>query len=213
MKPPRVCYLGAYDPAYPRNLILRRGLATQGVEVIECRAPRELSTAGRARALLRRFPTLAGRCDVILLAEFGQSLAPVAWWLARRFHRRLIIDAFTPIYDSAVYDRRVTSPRSLAARRYRLIDWLALRLADRVLVDTDQHRAYFVQEFGARRDRLHVIPVGASREWLEAPPAPHEEDGTLVQFYGSYIPLHGVDVILRAAHALRGRRSAWGFSA
>ena len=47
MTSPRVCYLGAYDPAYPRNLILRRGLERQGVWVVECIAPRELSTAAR----------------------------------------------------------------------------------------------------------------------------------------------------------------------
>jgi glycosyltransferase involved in cell wall biosynthesis len=202
LTPPRVCYLGAYDPAYPRNLILRRGLGRCGVPVAECRAPRELGTAGRMRALRRAFEPVKDDCDVIVLAEFGQTLAPLAWWLARRYHKRLVVDAFTPTYDSAVYDRGVARPRSAAALRYWLADWLALRLADRVLADTGAHRDYYVSAFGIRPEKIAVIPVGASEEWFEAAPQPHEHPGLLVQFYGSYIPLHGVEVILEAARLL-----------
>jgi len=203
MSLPRVCYLGAYDPEYPRNLILRRGLAHHGVEVMECRVPARLNTRQRAAALARQFHSLAPRCDVILLAEFGQSLALLAWWLARRHGTRFLVDAFTPVYDSAVYDRGAARPGSLAARRYWLIDWLALRLADLALVDTCQHRGYYMHAFGVHLGKLAVIPVGASREWFEAHQMPHAGEHVLVSFYGTYIPLHGVETILRAAHLLR----------
>jgi glycosyltransferase involved in cell wall biosynthesis len=207
MTPPRVCFVGAYQPDYPRNLILRRGLALHGVEVTGVNAPRELGTPGRMRAIARAFPAAAPACDVILLAEFGQSLAPLAWWLARRFRKRLVVDAFTPLYDSAVGDRGVARPRSLAALRYRLIDWLSLRLADLVFTDTDQHAGYFAETYRVPRPKLVPIPVGASREWFEAGAATSAfaGDGLTVQFYGSYIPLHGVETILRAADRLRAR--------
>jgi glycosyltransferase involved in cell wall biosynthesis len=207
---PRVCVVGAYQPDYPRNLILRRGLALHGVAVSEVNAPRELSTPGRMRAIARAFPSAAPGCDVILLAEFGQSLAPLAWWLARRFRKRLVVDAFTPLYDSAVGDRGVARPHSLSALRYRLIDWLSLKLADFVLTDTDQHAAYFAETYRVRRSKLCPVPVGASREWFEAeaafgPTPAFAGDGLTVQFYGSYIPLHGVETILHAAARLRDR--------
>lgn len=206
MSLPRVCYFGAYDPAYPRNLILRRGLATQGAQVAMCNAPRQLNTRGRMQALAKQFPALADQCDVILLAEFGQSLAPLAWRLARRYRKRLVIDAFTPLYDSAVYDRMVAKPRSAAALRYWLIDWLSLRLADQVLTDTAQHRDYFARAFGLRPGKASVIPVGASHEWFDTPPASRDDQGVLVSFFGSYIPLHGIDTILRAAAELKSRK-------
>jgi glycosyltransferase involved in cell wall biosynthesis len=205
MSLPRICYFGAYDPAYPRNLILRRGLAAQGARVVICNAPRQLNTRGRMQTLAKQFPDLAGQCDIILLAEFGQSLAPLAWRLARRYQKRLTIDAFTPIYDSAVYDRMIARPRSPLALRYWLIDWLSLRLADRVLTDTAQHRAYFTHAFGLRPGKASVIPVGASQEWFDTPPAPRDDQGVLISFFGSYIPLHGIDTILRTAAELNGR--------
>lgn len=207
MTPPRVCFVGAYRPDYPRNLALRRGLALHGVAVTEVNAPRELGTPGRMRAIRRAFPSAALNCDVILLAEFGQSLAPLAWWLARRYRKTLVVDAFTPLYDSAVEDRAVARPRSLSALRYRLIDWLSLRLADRVLTDTAQHADYFAETYRVSRAKFAPIPVGASREWFDAGSAmpAFAGDGLLVQFYGSYIPLHGIEVILHAASRLVNR--------
>lgn len=198
----RVCYLGAYDPVYPRNLILRRGLELNGAQVIECRVSPKLNTRQRANELGKRFRQIADQSGVILLAEFNQSLAPFVWWLARRSGKWFVIDAFTSIYDSAVHDRGVARPGSLPALRYWLIDWLALRLADLVLVDTTQHADYFASTFGMSRRKLRVIPVGASREWFETPISPHPHQGLLVQFYGTYIPLHGIDTILHTAHHL-----------
>jgi glycosyltransferase involved in cell wall biosynthesis len=173
--------------------------------VVECRVSPKLNTRQRASQLAAQFRDLAPQCDVILLAEFNQSLALPAWQLARRFGKRLVIDAFTSVYDSAVYDREVARPNSLTASRYWLIDWLACRLADRLLVDTAQHADYFASTFGASRSKLTVIPVGASHEWFETPSAPHHGDHLLVSFFGTYIPLHGIDIILRAAYLLSNR--------
>jgi glycosyltransferase involved in cell wall biosynthesis len=202
---PRVCYLGAYDPAYPRNQVLRRGLTRQGVTVVDCRASPALKTTARMRSLKQEYAAIADWGDVILLAEFNQTLAPFAWWMARRHRKRLVIDAFTSLYDSAVHDRATAHPHSPTALRYWFADWLALHLANLALFDTAQHRDYFVRTFGVSPGRCAVIPVGAPQEWFETPPVLHGLPGTLALFYGTYIPLHGVETILRAAHHLRKR--------
>jgi glycosyltransferase involved in cell wall biosynthesis len=173
-----------------------------GTRVTECNAPRELTTLQRIPVLLRQFRSLGSHPDAIIVAEFGQTLVGLAWWLARRSGAKLIVDAFTSVYDSAVWDRGTARPSSLAAIRYRLIDRAALRLADLALTDTAQHRDYFVQTVGTPLDKVAIIPVGASREWFETPNASGEGNDLLVQFYGSYIPLHGVEVILYAIHKL-----------
>lgn len=209
---PRVCYLGAYAADYPRNLILRRGLAHHGVEVVECRVSTRLNTRQRAAALAPQFREIADRCDVIILAEFNQTLAWFAGILAWRYRKRLIIDAFTSLYDSAVHDRAEVAPVSLPALRYWLADYLALHLPQsrqihRILTDTDQHRCYFERAFRANRDNIAVIPVGASQEWFDTPHFSRNDDCTLISFYGSYIPLHGVETILHAAQRLQDHKS------
>ncbi len=220
---PRICYFGAYDPEYPRNLILRRGLALNGAQVVECRVSTKLNTRQRAQALAQQFRSVADSCDVILLAEFNQALAFSAWQLARRYHKTLVIDAFTSLYDSAVFDRAVAKSSSLSALRYWLFDWLAVRLAHRTLVDTAQHRDYFASQFHAPASKMRVIPVGASREWFDrfqndsavvgarglspASLKSNKKAEILILFYGTYIPLHGIETILHAAHQLRGQPS------
>jgi len=201
--PPRICYLGAYDPIYPRNLILRRGLEANGAEVIECRVDTSLDSRQRAAALKQNFAAVAGKCDVILLAEFNQVNISTALSLARRYHKKLVVDAFTPVFDSAVNDRGQVKPLSPRGVRYRHLDRAAVNKPDLILTDTQQHANYFAQEFGANRKRMAVIPVGASREWFEEPYVTRTEPGLKILFFGTYIPLHGVEVILQAANLLR----------
>jgi glycosyltransferase involved in cell wall biosynthesis len=183
-------------------------LAQLGVKVIECRVSTKLNSRQRAAALAKQFSLVADRCDVIVLAEFNQTIAwPIAA-MARNYRKKLIVDAFTSVYDSAVHDRATARPRSISALRYWLIDFVSFHLPPgirphRIITDTDQHRCYYQRTFRADPAHIAVIPVGASREWFEAP-SPRRDDGcTLVSFFGTYIPLHGIETILRAAHHLR----------
>ena len=205
----RVCYFGAFDPHYPRNQILRQGLASQGVEVVMVNAPRHLPTWRKLPLLASAFhrSQAAEGCRALVLAEFGQSLAGLAWALARVRRIPLVVDFFTSMYESAVYDRKQVAAGSLTARRFRLIDGLALRLADVALVDTHANADYAARTFGVPREKLVVVPVGAFTEWFHpgVEPAVPRQEGLLVQFYGTYIPLHGIETILRAAEQLRAR--------
>jgi glycosyltransferase involved in cell wall biosynthesis len=203
----RVCYFGAFDPFYPRNRVLRHGLEMAGVEVETVNAPSDLSTARKAPLLIRQFRRLSGKPDVVLLSEFGQTLAPLAWALARLRGARLVVDFFTSLYDTAVLDRAQVGPGSPTARYFHALDRLALRLADLALTDTVADADYAAVTFGVRRAKLCPIPVGAPTDLFspETPPLGHKPPGTLALFYGTYIPLHGVETILRAAVQLHGR--------
>lgn len=203
----RICYFGAFDPHYPRNQILRHGLALQGMEVVAVNAPRGWPTWRKLPFLAKAFlgSREARGCRAVVLAEFGQSLAGLAWALARARRVPLVVDFFTSMYETVVHDRQQASERSLKARRTYLIDKVALQLADAVLVDTQANADYAVQMFGLAPDKATVVPVGAFDEWFHPQVAPaNSHEGLLVQFFGTYIPLHGVETILRAAERLRG---------
>ncbi len=199
----RVCYMGAYSPTYPRNLILRRGLAANGVTVIECRVDSSLNSKERIAKLKQKFERVKDQCDVIFLSEFNQTLVPAIHKLAQQENKRFVVDAFTPVYDANVNDRRSVPSFSLKALRYWMVDRASVRLPDIVLVDTEQHADYYIQKLNADRSKLHVVPVGASSEWFGEPTITRTEPGIKVLFYGTYIPLHGIDIILRAAVELR----------
>ncbi len=203
----RILFFGIFDPAYARARVLEEGFKAQGYEVVCCRVdPRAALGARKYRALwkagrLRRGETF----DQVFVLFPGHTVV----WLARLlFGPRVVFDAFVSLYDSNVGDRRKYGPYALRAWRDWLLDRSSCALARVVLVDTEAHRQYFETHLGVPPHKLLVVPVGASSAWFAA-----GEQGTnaseakaeiLVVFYGSYIPLHGVSSILRAAALLTG---------
>jgi glycosyltransferase involved in cell wall biosynthesis len=211
----RICYFGTYDPAFPRNALLLAGLRAAGAEVVECRAPLWRDTAdklaaarGRAaglgwriarawRALLARHRAV-GHYDVLLVGYAGHLDVLLAHFLARRRGCPLVLDAFLSLAET-LEDRNLAPVGTARWRLARLLDRLACRRADRVLVDTHAHAAYFVRELGVAPARLAVVPMGAwPRPPLPLPPTDRFE--TL--YYGAYIPLHGLEYVLDAAARL-----------
>ncbi len=223
----RICLYGTYDPSYVRNAVLQRALEGQGIEVLACRTdcwpPHEMRLHalqhGRGRArhawqwlgaqgrLLRQHRRLPPY-DALLVCYPGHLdvfLARLlAWW--RR--RPLLFDAFLSLYETAVEDRRLVSRRSLLGQAFWAIDWLALHLADHILTDTPADAAYFARTFGVPLERITPIWVGADETVYasrEAALPPERPEGLRVLYFGQFIPLHGVEIILRAAALLKGR--------
>jgi glycosyltransferase involved in cell wall biosynthesis len=197
----RVCFFGAYDPDYPRNRILRRGLAAAGVEVLEARV--------RERRAFRRYPALAaafGRsalaADVLLVPEFRHKDVPLARALAGR--RRLVFDPLVSRVDTLVEDWGLHARGSAQARWNALIDRSSLGLADLVLCDTWAHGRLY-QTLGVAPRRLVRVLVGAE-EGFFAVTARAPADEVRVLYLGGFLPLHGVRHVLEAVSRLEADR-------
>jgi len=207
----RVCYFGTYNPAFARNGLLLAGLRSAGLDVIECRVPLWRDTAdklaaarggpalagrlaGAWRALARRYRAL-GPHDAVIVGYAGQFDVLLAHRLVRCAGRALLLDAFLSLAET-VEDRGLARPGSRRWHAARLLDRLAAGRADRVLVDTRCHAAYFARQLGVPSARLAVVPMGA---WPR-PPAPLPNGPTFeVLYFGAYIPLHGLEHVLGAA--------------
>lgn len=209
----RVLLFGTYDAkAHPRIAILADGLRSHGFEVTECNAPLGLDTAARVRMLARpwlagallgrllsRWFTLAltarrnGRPDVVLVGYLGHFDVLLARLLFPRVP--IVLDHLIGAADTA-RDRRLSG--GARASVLQLIDAAALRAADIVVVDTDEHRARLAER---ARTRSVVVPVGAPDAWFGTPDP--SEDGPLrVVFFGLYTPLQGTPVIGAALRLL-----------
>ncbi|HEU4676468.1 MAG TPA: glycosyltransferase [Motilibacteraceae bacterium] len=212
----RIVVFGTYDAAaHPRVGVLRDGLRAAGHDVVECDAPLGLGTAQRV-AILRqpwRLPQLAlrlARCwsrllrralrlrregpvDVVLVGYLGHFDVH----LARRLFPRAVL-----VLDHLVFAADTAADRgergALKQRLLRGVDAAALRTADVVVLDTDEHAALVPAPL---RARAVVVPVGAPKDWLrvgEARP-PVTRDGPLrVVFFGLFTPLQGAPVIAAA---------------
>lgn len=202
----RICYFGAYHTEYPRNRVIRLGLERNDIRVVKCNVPQRLRSWQRYPRLLARYLKICSGCDVILVAEFGQSLVPLAWLLSRACKTPLIFDAFTSFYDTAVSDRQIVKVGSSKARYYFLLDKLAVSLSDAILVDTAQNRLYLMTHFSIDNSKCNVVYVGVDDEHFYPRQSGNgDRDHFLVQFYGTFIPLHGIRYIIEAARILEER--------
>jgi glycosyltransferase involved in cell wall biosynthesis len=196
----RICFFGAWDPAYPRNRILREGLRRAGAEVLEARVAEHRA--------FRRYPALAGAfaragrtADVVLVPEFRHKDVPLARLLAAR--RRLVFDPLVSRHDTLVSDWGLHAEGSGQARWNRGLDRWTLGMADLVLCDTWAHGALF-ESLGVPRGRLRRVLVGAEDAFFAAAPPPVAAPVRIV-YVGGFLPLHGTRVILEACAGLEAR--------
>ncbi len=193
----RVCFFGAYDPAYPRNRVLREGLRRAGADVSEARV-RERRAFRRYPALLAAFTRAARGADVLLVPEFRHKDVPLA--RALRGGRLLAFDPLVSRHDTLVGDWGLHERGSAQARWNLRLDRWSLGLADLVLCDTWAHGALF-ESLGVPRARLARVLVGAEDAFFGVAAAPSAGPVRVV-YVGGFLPLHGTLTIVEAVARL-----------
>jgi glycosyltransferase involved in cell wall biosynthesis len=192
-----ICYFGIYNPSYSRHRILIKGLRQNGIEVIECNS--RLHGVAKYIELAKKHFKIRKKYDIMIVGFPGYQAVIFARFLTRK---KIIFDAFTSIYDSMVYDRRLVRPRSLKAMYYWLLDWLSCKLADKILLDTNANIEYFVKTFKINRSKFLRVFVGSDNEIFYPLEQKFKHDYFSVHFHGYYIPLQGIEYIVRAAKIL-----------
>ena len=198
----KICYFGMYAPNYSRNHILIKGFKENGVEIVECNVRSHLVWGFRHLKLVKKFIGIKGwNCDLIFVGFPGQTDVPLAWVLGKIFHKKVVFDAFYSLYCSYVYDRKYFSKNSWKAKLWWFIDWISCVLADKVILDTNEHIKYFVKTFGIKKEKFSRVFVGTDTD-IFFPRKTQSRQGFSVGFHGSYLPLQGVDIIIETAKLL-----------
>lgn len=217
---------GTFDATRPRVRVLLEGLQAHGypLEVINAdvwRGVRDRGTmsarakAGVATRWLRALPALlasyrrAPAHRAVLVPYPGLFDLFALLPLARARGVPVIWDMFISPYDTVVNDRRML-PRwhPLAVLLYAL-EWLASRMVSGLFLDTEAHARRFERLMRLPAGRVQAVPLGTDP--ARFPPRPRESPNGApggpfrVLFYGQYIPLHGLETIVRAAHLAESR--------
>lgn len=202
-----IIVFGTYDASrHPRVGILADGLRLRGKSVVECNRPLGFSTAERVRMLKQpwRLPLLAVRLllcwagltkDVARARRTGPVEGVLVGYmghfdvlLARLLFPKSIVMLDHLIFASGTARDRGTGS-GMRTRALDLLDRLAVRSADLVIVDTNEHASLVP----GSRPRV-VVPVGARAEWSAAADNGESKSAdrplTLV-FFGLFTPLQG----------------------
>jgi glycosyltransferase involved in cell wall biosynthesis len=204
-----VIFFGGYDPEYPRNAVLRRGLELNDVRVSECRILPGRRFWIRYPALLRRWlgrpKTQSSSPAFLFVPEFAQKDVPLAHLLARLTSCRVVFDPLASRYETKILDWRRKPEGSPSAWWNRAVDRWAFRYSDFIIADTQAHKEYYCREFGLDASKIAVLAIGFDdrvfskalgniRPTDQAAGAPFT-----VLFFGSFLPLHGADDVIEAA--------------
>lgn len=132
--------------------------------------------------------------DIYILMPFSKNQ------FFKNFLKRdkIINDFFISNYDTYVYDRKkITNKNPRAWWKY-FQDWFNFRYSEYLLSDTLTHFNYWEKLFGTFRGKHFVLPVLADTDIYFPSDKIIKKDKIKILFYGSFIPLHGIDIILNA---------------
>ena len=151
-----ICYFGDFNIDYARNKVIIKGLKENGAKVLLCNdRSKGLKKYFKLKKLHKKF---AGKYD-LLVVGYSDSRSIVL--LAKLITKKPVVwDAFYSLYDSWVFDRKLVKPKSFKAKYYWFLDWLSCKLADKILLDTNEHIKYFVKTFKIKRNKFIKVLVG-----------------------------------------------------
>ena len=126
----------------------------------------------------------------------------LACLLARLSKRMIIIDAFMGLYDTIVRDRQLVSRKSCFAKMIWTYEKFILQSVDLCVVDTIEHEHMLLKDFNLPDNKIDHLTVGVDEELWQPTPYPKIMKPFQVVFWSTFIPLHGVEVVARAAKLL-----------
>lgn len=154
--------------------------------------------------------TQMSQYDTVFVGFSPQLILPVFHWKFRKVN--VVEDFFISMYDTLCHDRQKIKPNGLFGRLLHAVDEKTLQYADSVVCDTNAHGRYFADEFHAFPERLHTLYLEADRSIYyprEVRRSKPLQDKYIVLYFGSILPLQGVDIVLEAMDSLKTRQDLY----
>lgn len=146
------------------------------------------------------------RNEVIFIGWSPQFVIPfVGYKLRDKF---VVIDFFISVYDTLICDRKIFKKNRLVSKLLHKWDEYTLQKCNHVITDTKAHAEFFITEFGRKRESFETIYLEADSKiyYPRLQNKPKKlEDKFMVLYFGSILPLQGVDVVLDAIRELKDR--------
>lgn len=218
-----VCYFGTYRSEYSRNKIMIKGLLKNDVEVIECHETLWKSIEDRVKAvkygfvnpklwarfiktyfrLIKKFRNLP-KYDVIIIGYPGHFDVFLAKILTLFKKTPIVWDVFMSIYLISI-ERNLQKKNPISVYFLKILEYLALRIPDKLIIDTEQYANWFNKTYGIALNKFGIVPTGADDDvfLLEDIPKYIPKKTMKILYYGTYIPNHGVPYIIEAANLLK----------
>ena len=197
----KILYIAGREASYSRTHNMIRALEANGYT---------LKTILPPDRSFKHYPKLIAEMwrwrkwpDLVIVGFYGQLLMPFVWLFTRFPRKPILYDVYISTYDTMVHDRGKAKPRSLKAFLYWLSDTISMHMADRIILETQDHIYDYCKKFKLDPDKFERIFLAVDDSLIHPKPAQNKNGEFLVHFHGEYAPFHGVQYIIRAAHKLK----------
>lgn len=146
----------------------------------------------------------AAFADIIYLPPMNSRFIKSAIWAARIFQKKLVVEMYFSLYDTLVRDRQIIQEGSRQAQAVKQKDILALTKADYIIHTSNFEIDYWEKLLNISIDRVKVFISPVCNVSTLVHHRKFQEDGILrICWWGTFIPLHGLDKILQAMKILQ----------
>jgi glycosyltransferase involved in cell wall biosynthesis len=196
----KVLFTCSDKPTISRNKFHRENLK-KSFDYMECISEGK-SYAGRIPGILFRLPFMMRGKDFYFVSYMGHFLV-----IYMRFFTKkpIVFDFYLSVYDMMCNDRKLYSPNSFWGKLTYWMEKKSLEKADYIIVDTNKLIESLSNMYGVSQDKFVRVPLTINEENVIKKNVERYHRQFTVLYVGSYIPLHGVEVIIEAANILQKR--------
>jgi len=202
----KVCFFGSYTQD-PTISMFKKKLELQNIEVKECHIDINISLEHKSlSAVISSFWKLLVKHRNV--GEYDIAILPL-WWGAIQIPLLKVISR-KPIlyfgqgspYDELVNDRKKIKPTSFTAKFFLFFEKMVCRLSDLITKESQAEIEYYTNQINVSKKKFRVLYIGADETKFPACPYKESTEKFIVLYWGTFIPLHGVDIIIQAAKIL-----------
>ena len=197
-----ILWWGRFDENYSRNRILRNQMKKLGYQIIDFKP--FISKFGHLQAIV----SLKWAPSIIWVPCFRhRDLESASKWAFQK-NIPIIFDPLISSWDKKINEQskyKKTSKESLSLKKK---ESTLFNKSNLLVADTEAHKKFFIKEFKIPEKKIFVINVGAE-EKIFFPNKKIVVSNQDILFYGSFLELHGVKVIIDAAKILKDESIKW----
>lgn len=145
--------------------------------------------------------------DSIFIGFAPQLILPMFSWKFK--NKEIIMDFFISVYDTMIFDRKKFKENGIIAKLCKCLDKKCIHKADYIISDTNAHGDYFSSEFDVKRTKISTLYLEADTSIYKKDIAEKPEklkNKFVVLYFGSILPLQGIEVILEAIDILKEQK-------
>lgn len=196
----KIIYISRTRLDYSLNSACIKGLSENGVEVVGF----YVKGGGILGLIKTVFFCLrnSGGTDAIMIGYDSPLLVP---FFRPFFRKQIVYNATLSVYERMIISRELASRFSVKAVYYWLIDFVAVHLANLIVVETNHQADFFKKIFKVSEKKIYKSWIGVDENKFFYNPAVPKHDSFTVLFRGAFMPEAGTEYAIKAAKILEDK--------